>query len=203
MVQARIDQVMLGQMLGDSEVAFYSAALQLVESLAFMALIMKSTFLPSIISAKKTSQTLYRERLTDYYRVSFVIALTFALALSLSSDTIISLLFGAAYAPAAPILAIMAFRLVNGYMGTARSAFLVTEGQIKFSLTTMIVGTIANIFLNFVLIPEHGSVGAVFATLISLTLSSFVIDPFYAPTRRNFCWMFRAMCTPHRLLLRH
>lgn len=202
MVQARIDQIMLGQMIGDYEVAQYSVALRIVETLGVSSMILQSTFAPSIIAAKKVSKTVYLDKLTKFYKLNMLTAALTALPLIIFSYPIITLLFGPDYLAASPILALMAVRLVFGHFGVARSIYLLNEGLLKYSAITMIVGTVLNVILNYLFIPEYGGIGATAASLISFAVTIFVIDIFYQKTRINAMIMLKSAITCGSLLKR-
>ncbi len=89
------------------------------------------------------------------------------------------LLFGIEYQSAGILLALMSSRLFFTNMGVARGTFILTENLMKFSLMTTILGTIANIGLNYLWIREYGAVGAIIATIISFGVTIFLIDILY------------------------
>ena len=62
MIQARIDQVMIREMLGDKEAGYYSAALRLIESLAFLPVIVNQSLFPALQNAKNISEKVYKKR---------------------------------------------------------------------------------------------------------------------------------------------
>lgn len=199
MVQARIDQVMLGQMISDIEVGYYSTALRITETAAFSSMILSQSFLPKIIEAKNKSEKFFHERLTSYYRLHFLFAIAIGFPLFLFGQNIINLLFGIEYAPAGILLTLMSTRLFFAHMGAARGAFILNENMLRFSLFTMACGTITNIYFNYLLIPLHQGVGAVIATIFSFTVTIFVVDTFNKKARFNIKLMFKAIITPHRI----
>ena len=52
-IQSYIDQVMLKEMLGFKEVAYYSLAFKLTAFFGFMPMVLQSTILPAVVNAKK------------------------------------------------------------------------------------------------------------------------------------------------------
>jgi len=202
MVQARIDQIMLGQMVGDIEVGYYGAALRIIETATVTAMILHSSFAPSIISAKKASEKLYLERLEAFYKLNIVISLLIAVPMAIFSPWIIGVLFGEEYMPAALIMSIMTIRLFFAHVGVPRGIYLMNENLLKFSALTMVVGTVANITLNYFLIPIYLGVGATIASLISFFVTIFLIDLFYSKTRSNAVLMIRSIVTSLTILRR-
>jgi len=199
MIQARIDQVMIKNMLGNSEVGYYSVALKLIESVAFVTIILKTSLSPSVIKAKSISTELYENRLQNLYRINMIAFLIVALPIYFLADHIISILYGEKYANTGILLSIMASRLYFANLGTARAVYLMVENLFKYALFTMILGTIVNIILNYYWIAEYGTKGAVYASIISFFVTIFVVDLFYTKTRRNLWLMIKSTFTFYRL----
>ena len=192
MVQARIDQIMLGQMIGDIEVGYYSLALLVITFATFPTIILHNSFAPSIISSKKISENLYLERLEAFYKLNVITALFIAVPIAIFSPWIILVLFGEAYKPAALIMSIMTIRLIFTHIGIARGIYLLNENLLKFSAVTMIIGTITNITLNYFWIPMYQGIGATVASLVSFFVTIFVLDIFYSKTKKNTVLMVRS-----------
>lgn len=185
MIQARIDQVMIREMLGNAETAYYSIALRLIEAFGFIPVVLDSSLFPALAKAKYISEELYQNRYLNYYRLSFFLFLLTATPIYLFSEKIIVILYGKAYQPAGVLLSLMATRLFFTNIGTARSAFINIESLFKYSLCSMITGTVVNVVCNFLLIPSYGSAGAIVATILSFSTTIFFLDAFYRKTRSN------------------
>lgn len=203
MIQARIDQVMLKEMVGDSEVGFYSVAMRLIETFAFVSIIFKSSLYPAIQNAKKSSAELYKNRLLNFYRLNFLSFLFVAIPIYLFAEKIVIMLYGVEYQPAGILLALMSIRLFFANMGIARGVYILIENLMKYSLVTMILGTVTNVFLNHLWIKEYGSKGAIIATIVSFFVSIFLIDVFYSKTRRNVVYQIISVFTFYKITLRN
>ncbi|CUS92988.1 flippase [Candidatus Kryptobacter tengchongensis] len=202
MIQARIDQVMIQEMVGSIEVGYYSVALRLIETFGFIPMILNSSIFPALVNAKKISQTLYNERFLNYYRLSFLLFLLTAIPIFLASEKIVVALYGFAYQPSGVLLSLMAVRLFFANTGVARGAFINIENLFRFSLFTMASGTLINVFLNYYLIPSYKSQGAIFATIVSFSITTFLIDFIYSKTRENVKLQMKAIFTFYKLNLR-
>ena len=199
MIQARIDQVMIKEMINSTEVGYYSAAIRLIEAFGFIPVMLKISLYPSILNSRKDSNELYQNRLLNFYRLNFLLFLAVAIPLFLFSEQIVILLFGIEYQSVGILLSIMVIRLFFTNMGVARSAYILNENLMKFSLITMILGTITNIALNYLWIPWYGSKGAIIATIISFFVTIFLLDIFYSKTRNNVILQFNGIFTFYKL----
>lgn len=202
MIQARIDQVMIKEMVGSIEVGYYSVAMKLIETIAFTTMLIKGSLYPAIQKAKKHSEELYQNRLLNFYRLNFVLFLIFAIPIFLFAEKIVILLFGVAYQPAGILLALLSIRLLFANMGVARSVFILTENLMRFSMITMLLGTVVNIGLNYLWIPEYGSKGAVLATITSFIVTIYIVDVCYSKTRQNVFLQIKSMFTFYKLNFR-
>lgn len=202
MIQARIDQVMIKEMIGNVEVGYYSIAMRLIEAFAFVPMMLKRSLFPSVQNAKKHSAELYQNRLLNFYRLNFLLFLIVAIPIFLFAEEIVILLFGIEYQPAGILLSLMAIRLFFANMGVARGVYILSENLMKFSLITMVLGTITNVLLNYLWIEEYGGKGAVVATIFSFFVTVFLIDVFYLKTRENVFLQIRSIFTFYKINLR-
>jgi O-antigen/teichoic acid export membrane protein len=198
-IQAYIDQVMIQEFIGSKEVGYYSVAIRLIAFFGFMPMLLKNSLFPAIQSAKKHSYDLYKERLTNFYRLNFLLFLLFAIPIFVFSEQIVVLLFGVAYQPAGALLSLMAVRLLFTNMSVARGVFILTENLMKFSMITMAIGTLVNVLLNYLWIPNYGAKGAVIATIISFTVTIYCVDIFYSKTRKNVFLQLKSILTFYKI----
>jgi PST family polysaccharide transporter len=193
MVYMKIDQVMLGEMLGDHAVGVYSAAVRISEIWYFIPLAIASSVTPALIEAKKVSEELYYRRIAKLFRLMAGIAFAIAIPMTFASNLVMDVLYGRDYIEAGPVLAIHIWAAVFVFLGVAQGPWTVNEGLTKLALFRTAVGAIVNIALNLVLIPGYGVIGAAIATIISYALSAFVLNAFSARTRRIFFLQLNAM----------
>ena len=199
MIQARIDQVMIKEMINSTEVGYYSAAIRLIEAFGFIPVMLKISLYPSILNSRKDSNELYQNRLLNFYRLNFLLFLAVAIPLFLFSEQIVILLFGIEYQSVGILLSLMVIRLFFANMGVARSTYILNENLMIFSLITMTLGTITNIALNYLWIPWYGSKGAIIATIISFFVTIYLLDIFYLKTRNNVILQFNGIFTFYKL----
>lgn len=202
-VQARIDQVMIKDILSDrlgeeeafAEVGQYSVALRMIEAMGFIPVIVQKTLAPAITKARAAGHALYTDRLLNLYRLMFLLFLATAIPIYFLAKPIVVLLFGVEFEPAGVLLSLFAIRLFFTNMGTGKSSFITNESLFRYSLFTAIVGVTLNVGINWMLIPELRSIGAIWATIISFLVSIFLLDIFFKQTRENLGLMVRGIFT--------
>lgn len=185
-IYMRIDQIMIGQMLGDEAVGVYTAAVKISEVWYFIPIAIASSLFPSILRAKEFSQDLYLNRLKLLHSMMLLIALVIAIPMTFLSDPIIQFLFGPRFSEAGVILAIHIWAGTFVFLGVASSRYYLTENLQKVELYKSISGCLSNIVLNFILIPIYGVKGAAIATVISQFFASTLFNLFLKRTREIF-----------------
>lgn len=202
-VQARIDQVMIKDLLARSkgeeaafaEVGQYSVALKMVEALSFPTVIVLKALAPTITKARTQSHELYKDRLLNQYRLMFLLFVVTAVPLYLLAEPLIVFFFGPEYAPAGYLLSLFAIRLFFTNMGSAKGSYILNESLFKYSLITAVIGASTNIAVNYLLIPHYASIGAIWATIISFLVHIFLLDLFVPRMRENLGLMVKGMFT--------
>jgi len=184
MVLMRVDQIMLGQMIDDEAVGIYAAAVRISELWYFIPAVIVASVFPAIIEAKKQNESFYYKRLQKLYDVLVVLAIGIALPMTFLSDWMILLLFGQAYEQAGTVLAIHIWGAIFVFFGMAWGKWMVIEGFQSTMFKMNLMSLMANISLNFILIPRYGATGAAIATAISYSLGHTVFALFFKNQRK-------------------
>lgn len=184
MIYVRIDQIMLGQLMGDKPVGIYSAAVRIAEVWYFFASAIVNSVTPAIVQAKQQSETLYYNKLQKLFNLMAIITFAIAIPLTLISKFLIVTIFGQKYAAAASVLSIYIWSAVFGFFGWAKGIWIVAEGQTVFALISTCTGAAMNILLNFWLIPLYQENGAALASVISYSFTDYVMCLIYPPARK-------------------
>jgi len=198
-IQARIDQVMLGEMIGDSEVGQYSAAMRLIEVFGFIPVVIQSSVAPALTKAKAQNEILYYDRLLNLYRLMFILFLITAIPIFVFSNKLVVILLGNEYKAAGVLLSLFSIRLFFANFGVVKGLYIANENLFRYSLATAIAGTLVNVLFNYLLIPNYASAGAIYATIASFFTTTFFVDIFYPKVRKNLNVMLKAIVTPWQL----
>ncbi len=186
MIYIRIDQIMLGQMLGDESVGIYSAAVRISEIWYFIPMSIAASVFPSVIEAKKNKEEFYYGRLQKLFNLMFILALAVALPMTFLSDWIVTLLFGTAYQQAGSVLAVHIWAGIFVFLGVASGSWFLIEGLQRYSFYRTLSGAIVNVGLNLILIPKFGVIGSAWATVVSQACASMFFNACNSKTRLVF-----------------
>ncbi len=182
-VYMRIDQVMLGAMIGDRSVGIYSAAVRISEIWYFVPTAIVISVFPTIIKAKQQSYALYLQRIQSLYTFLVWTALAIAVPLTFLSTSIVVRLFGPQYAEAGIVLSIHIWTALFTFYGIGKNAYIQSENMQLFSLVCTTSGAIVNVILNLILIRHYGIVGAAVATLCAQITAAILVPVFYSRDR--------------------
>lgn len=197
-VYMKIDQIMLAEMTGVSEVGIYSAAARLSEGCYFIPMIIVTSVFPAVVKSKTAGDELYNRLMQRLYDIMVWTALAVTVPVMLLAPQIISLFYGEAYIQASAILSIHILASVFVFLGVARNKWLVNEGLTRFSLLTSVAGAVLNVVVNLLLIPLYGGVGAAIATVVSYAVAVHTACFIHPRTRAVGHMMTKAIFVPAR-----
>ena len=166
-IYQRIDQVMLQEMSGSSEVGIYAAAVRLSEVWAFIPNAIYWSVFPSIVKAKQVSDELFYERLQKFYNLVALLAYAIAIPMTLCSHWLVDTLFGEAYSRAGLMVSWLIWAHLFTSLEIAKSAFLATMNWYKIYFVSVFSGCILNVILCYFLIPRYGGMGAAVASILA------------------------------------
>ncbi|WP_373540796.1 flippase [Chamaesiphon sp.] len=195
MIYMRIDQIMLGQMIGDKAVGVYSAATRISEVWYFIPMTVSSSVMPSIFQAKEISEQLYYQRIGELNRVLTWMAILVAIVMTFVSKPLIMLLFGNNFVESGAILSVHIWASVFVFSGVATSGWFIAENLTYLSLYRTLSGAVVNILLNIFLIPIYGGLGAAIATVIAQAVASFISNGINPKTRKLFKVQIKSLLT--------
>lgn len=207
----RTDTLMLGYFRPSYEVGLYSAAYPLAGALVLILSSFGFMYLPV---ASRLDAEDKRDEVDGIYKITtkWIFILTFPgfLTLVVFSDDVLSVVFGAEYAPASVALSILAIGFFSrAAFGRSRET-ISALGHTTYLLVTNAFAFMLNIGLNIVLIPRYGPTGAAVASAVSfvgLNLAvfgflaiRFDISPFSPSTMRTMVVLSVCLFPPAILL---
>lgn len=202
------DRIMIKLMIGETETGYYSAALTCIGISSFIFTAIIDSARPIILEAKQHDQALYEKRVTQLYCIITYISFAQSIGMTLLAQPIVSLLYGAEYSKTANILAVAVWYVTFSHYGSVRNIWVLAENKQKHLTGINIIGALANVVLNFCLIPIWGAIGAAVASIITQLFTNVFVGFIFKPIRRNNYLMVKSLhpkivLTLARKLLRH
>ena len=192
-VFAQTDKIMLKGMLNSEATGFYSAAVTCAAFTQFVFAAILDSSRPAILECKKKSEEAFERNMTRLYSIVIYASLAQSVVMSIGASIIIRILYGDSYAPAAGALRIVVWYTTFSYLGAARNIWILAEGQQKHLLLVNILGALANVVMNFWLIPLLGINGAALASLITQFFTNVITGFIIKALRPNNKLMVKAV----------
>jgi PST family polysaccharide transporter len=198
-IYMRIDQVMLGKLVGIEAVGTYGAAVKVSEIWYFVPTALAVSVFPSIVQMRsRATAEAYQRRLQSLYDGMALYSYLVILIMMSTAPLVIDALFGAAFQGSVAVLRVHILSLIFVSLGVIYTRWLVAEDLIPFSMITTFFGAVVNVVLNFALIPAFGAVGAAWATLISYAVAGYLSLVMFRPLRPAFLQQSKALAAPLR-----
>jgi O-antigen/teichoic acid export membrane protein len=163
----RIDAVMLHALQDDRAVGLYGGIYRVFEVFAMLAVAFRSVLFPVMARAADGPRAALAVLCRKSLRLHLLFTVLVAVFFTVESRTIITIILGSQYAPAALGLSVLIWALPGSFMADTLLHLLIA--QRRQALGTWAVGAAAgfNVALNFALIPRFSFVGAAAATVAS------------------------------------
>ncbi len=174
MINMRMDQVMLGNMVSYEVVGNYAAAVRIAEIWLILPIIIGQSVFPAIISAHKHSMELYKKRVFSTVKYMSLFAIPFAIIISLLSDYIVSILYGGQFKDAGLYLSLYIWTGLPLVVLFVLNQVVIIEKLTHLTMYITVFAVVTNIALNLILIPLHQGVGAMIATLTVVYFSQII-----------------------------
>lgn len=161
-----MDTVMLGFIRTEEEVGLYTAAYKFLSTATVPLSIIVQAFMPTLSNAYG-NEVLMKQRATTLAKALLIIGVPISATGIVFAQEFIKLIYGNTYLAASSALMLLMANVFLIYFNTVYGNPLVAWDQQKKQMYVIVAGGVANVILNFILIPKYGIEGAAFATLLS------------------------------------
>ncbi len=177
-IYMRIDQVMINLLLSENDVGIYSVSVRIVEIFHFIPKIIMVSYLPILLISKN-----YDFKLLKINSLLFKLSLIIIFLILIFNKHITLILFGEIYLESILTTTLLSFSLIFVFCGIANEHWYIEKNLQKYYALNVFIGAIANIILNYFLIPFFGISGAAYSTILTYLLIIFLFDVFNKKTR--------------------
>lgn len=165
------DLVFIRVLIDRTAVGYYAAAYTFISFLLNLGVAYMNSLLPTLTRQGAGSDG-ERRFVVSSYAVVFAAGLPTAIGGALLAERIIATIFGPAYEPAAAALGILIWSIPISLFRNVGIAALIARDRQDLVLRTTTGSVVANLILNFALIPILGIVGAAVATVVTEAIRS-------------------------------
>ena len=184
-IYSKADTLLLGKLVDETNVGYYTAATTICNAWPFALQAIIDSTSPVIIDLHNKDKQMFNKRLKQLYASIFYVALFVGIIICVLSKTVIGLIYGIDYLPAAKPIKIVCWSTIFAYFGVARGIWMQCENKIKYEKVLYLFGAISDIVLNLLLIKPLGIVGAAIALTLTQMLTNFIYVIILPETREN------------------
>ncbi len=161
----RIDQVLVRQLGGSRDAGLYAAVYRIFDQSQFVAVSVATTVFPLLAVSFRTDVRRFRGIMQDATELMLVFSIGGFIVSLVYPHQIVSLLFGAGYADAAPALPVLVGTLIPVSIGYMTGMLVIlTDNQLRY-VAVAAVGLTFNVVANVLAIPVWGFIAAAWITL--------------------------------------
>jgi O-antigen/teichoic acid export membrane protein len=174
----RIAPILLMRYRGSFEVGAFASAARLAEALNLVAdgvLLAVFPMLARLAPRADEDRRAMADLAAIAARYLGLVFLAIALFLSQAAEPLMRALFGETFAPAAPVLAVLAWNAVLSALGTLYANLLVVVGRQRVLLLLNSVSAVAQVGLQVVLVSRFGLLGAACGVLVAAAANHLVL----------------------------
>jgi O-antigen/teichoic acid export membrane protein len=194
----RIDILMLSMMEGsegDLAVGLYSAAYKLSEPLGVIPYSLIISLFPIMSKSFKSSEGVLIKSYEMGYKFIVLLMLPTALGTTLIADKIILLVYDQSYMGSIAALQILIWAIPLGSINYLLIILLTSIDKQRLTTLSMSACVVANILMNYMLIPQYSYNGASLAT-VATELILFILTFYFVSKNVKFLPIYRISIKP-------
>jgi polysaccharide transporter, PST family len=204
---SRVDQIMIGLLVGNNELGKYAVAVKLIDIWQFFPFAIINTMFPLILKsyfdANSQRSPEYILRLKKLYSVLTWSSLLISIFFFLFSNRIIEFFYGAAYDGAGLYLGTYCWLTVFTFFTFAQTKIYTIENAISDGVFISVIALFLNIIGNFILLEKFGAIGAIYSSILAYTVSILLVSIRSQVTRRNLKLYIQSILFPFELFFKH
>lgn len=174
----KIDVILLDRLSTAYETGIYSKGSNIIQYLWNIPMILSTIVFARSATAKDGK--VFSLKVTQLLRLSLIIIGAGALIMVVFADVIIVGMYGVAFERSVDVLRILAPGVVLLTLFKVMNMDLAGKGKPWVAMKAMIPSLAVNVVLNFLLIPEYGSIGSSWASTISYSFAAILFIYFYS-----------------------
>ena len=203
-IYQNIDKIMIKNIMGDlgnAQIGYYTIASIFLAFVIIIPQMLGKSIIPNLIKEHDISNNSFSKKFQLFMDAMVWISIILSIILFLFSELFIKYLYDDLYLSSIPLLKLISWKGIFIILASVSGYWIIIKNLQKLAVIRNIFGCLINILLNYLWIPEWGALGSAAATLISFSISSFLIH-FFIP---SFKPIFMLQCNsllfgPFRLI---
>lgn len=181
----RVGAVILSNMLGDTPLGVYNAALNIAMMWVFVPQAFIDSATPILMQTNKDNPDQFWPRYQVLMMTVLAICVLAGCGIFVLAPWIVDFLYGPTYAASAPLLRVLGWIGVFTSIGTARNIWTLAKNKQKYVKYFCMVSAATSIVLNICLIKLWGAMGAA-VSIVLVNVVQSLISPLFWKESREF-----------------
>lgn len=190
---AQTDKIMLKFLIDEASVGYYSAAVACAGMTSFIFGAIIDSFRPLIFESFKDNIERFELNMKRLYCIVIYFSILQSILMTALAGPLILILYGKNYSASINALRIVVWYTTFAYLGSVRNIWMLANGKQKYLWIINLLGALANVGLNFALIPFIGILGAAAASLITQLFTNVIVGYIIRPISYNNKLMVQAL----------
>ena len=195
-VYMKTDMIIIKLLMDNEAVGQYAVIVRMTELWYYVPMLICNSIFPALFRAKKVGEQLFIQRIRYLHHFLFAVAVLLGIGTWFVGEDLVVWLFGSEYREAAQLLPLYIWTCVFIFLGIAGSQWIIVENLQRLRLVFNVGGAVLNVGLNFLLIPDYGIAGAIYATLIAQGFVGVFGNLLLKETRPLFGIMISSLVLP-------
>jgi O-antigen/teichoic acid export membrane protein len=179
--------------VGKQQIGWYAASFKIMEAFSALPSILGAALFPLMVQLRTNNPDLLNRLLSTTTKGVLLFSIPVAATISFFSRQIISLVYGANFAPGSGVLSVLIWCIVPMFLYFYLIFVNVAMGHAQYNMLAGCAALFAGLAANAVLVPKLGYIGAAWSALIAN--SSFALLATW-----KICTAFRKASIPPMLL---
>lgn len=187
------DSLIMSKMLDVKNLGWWSVPYKITFAFQFIPVALSASVYPAMSSFSPTDGVRLSSLFEKSIRYLLLIVLPLSLGLFVLARPAILFLYRAEFLPAVPVLQILLFSLIFGFLSFVSGAFLNSTNHQKTQTAIMGSALLINIVCNILFLPRFGIIGAAISSLISnIVLASigYLLSSRFAPINHRRIFIY-------------
>jgi O-antigen/teichoic acid export membrane protein len=167
------DQIIIRNMLGDTEVGLYAVAIKFLDVWYYIPTIVTLSVFPALVNSKHVSERLYLKRIRNMLYVLFFMGLLVSLVSILIAPFVINLFFGIKYIESAYLIQIYSISSIGVFLSWGIQNYFLSRSKTSYMFLYYLLASVVTVPLIIFMINSYGLNGAAWAMVISTNMIPF------------------------------
>lgn len=164
-----MDKLMLGSFSTEEEVGFYTYAERITQIPNTIILALNSVLMPRMANLYAKNDTIKTRNMMDNIMLfAMFMSVLMAFILARIAPNFAPWFYGDEFARCGLFIVMLCPIIIfKGWAGVLRTQYIIPKGKDRVFITSLTIGAVVNLIINYCLIPKYSGIGAVVGTLFA------------------------------------